>query len=330
MKKNTILLAQSVVDQKIFKDCPNHIVSFKELDYEKYINDALQLNNVLFNGGSCANLSPVIAEKLGCNPIILIGQDLAFSDSGESHASNSTSIRTNLDENTEEDFRKPQKTISWDKKNTVLTTEIWKSFKTNFEEFATLYSNDFLNCTEGGSYINNWTHVSFEDAINQFSIMEMSPLRKRPIDIIQNFSLTKDDEEYRISQLKKSLEVLSKENDKVLIWLKKRFKKLNYFVSKYEDKETILRKDNEYVQKILATHDDFLFSNILSTLLYGPLRYTYHRKILENIQIENGQQFSKLCNILGGLLFATYEAYENANSYIRDIQNELKNSNSEA
>lgn len=314
----TVLLAQSVVDPKVFKACENRMVAFKNLEYEKQINNSLGLENVIFNGGSCANLSPAIAEKLGCNPIILIGQDLAFSDSGESHAPTSTSIRTNLDVNTKEEFRKPKKTLGWYGNETVYTTEIWDSFKVKFSEFSSIYSNDFLNCTEGGSYIENWLHLTFEDAINKYKIYSLPKLSNRPVDLVLEHSLKNMNETQDYSSIIKRLTDLINENNQVLEWLKFRYENLNEFIIKYENNHLVSEKDNTYVQRILEDHDEYLSKNTLSTLLYGPLRYTYHRKILEHSEINSGKDFSKLCNIIGLFLYATHEAYTKANYYIEE------------
>ena len=83
------LVAQPVVDVKIPERFPARtFFSFRSAIYfERWIAKALGLMSVLDCGFSVAHMTFSTARVLGCNPIILAGQDLSYNESGLSYTS---------------------------------------------------------------------------------------------------------------------------------------------------------------------------------------------------------------------------------------------------
>lgn len=120
-------------------------------------------------GMSCATLAAATAEKLGCNPIILIGQDLAYTDNkihsesthGKYEGANSL----------------PQKRLLQVEDvygNMVYTSEIYNLFRYYYE--TRIGSNpelQIIDATEGGAKIEGSRIMTFEEAIAQYCTEDM-------------------------------------------------------------------------------------------------------------------------------------------------------------
>ncbi|MGL4362152.1 MAG: motility associated factor glycosyltransferase family protein [Cellulosilyticaceae bacterium] len=120
-------------------------------------------------GGSVATACLGVAEYMGCNPIIMIGQDLAFTG-GNTHDE-----KCLLDEKPIADNKKNKKVRGY-YDDTVYSSISLLSFKTWIERFIKVKSDiAYINSTEGGAYIDGAMHITFEDAIKQYCI-EDSPI----------------------------------------------------------------------------------------------------------------------------------------------------------
>lgn len=117
---------------------------------------------ILRIGPSCANMSFKIAEALGCNPIILVGQDLAFAPTGESHIDGHLYGK---------DMVKPRKDAFYVKGNyseKVLTYPVWYMFLKHFELDIADYPGICINATEGGAYITGTKVMKLAEAIEEY------------------------------------------------------------------------------------------------------------------------------------------------------------------
>ncbi|WP_017752664.1 motility associated factor glycosyltransferase family protein [Clostridium tyrobutyricum] len=115
----------------------------------KLLNDDV---DVLYQGGSVAHICTSFATYIGCNPIIFIGQDLAYTGDKfhANSASNSSFKDISIPENINEDY-------IWTKDiygNKVKTSAVFNSFRTRLEDFINLRNDvTFINSTEGGANI---------------------------------------------------------------------------------------------------------------------------------------------------------------------------------
>lgn len=115
-------------------------------------------------GMSCANVAHAVLEQAGCDPIILIGQDLAYTDdkqhSDEAHAAFE-------DDNTIDD----QKEYLWTEDiygNKVKTTTVFNLFREYFERRAEDNKGTLVDATEGGAKIKGSKIMTFREAIDQY------------------------------------------------------------------------------------------------------------------------------------------------------------------
>lgn len=118
--------------------------------------------DILPLGASVANATLTIATYLGCNPIIFVGQDLAYTG-GKYHADSCRDAT--LKE--EEDKIK----IEGIDGNKILTNRVWHSFLMWMEKFIHHYPHKtFIDGTEGGAKIHGTSIMSLKQAIDQYCV----------------------------------------------------------------------------------------------------------------------------------------------------------------
>lgn len=120
--------------------------------------------DIIMSGPSVSNVAVSIADYLGCNPIILIGQDLSYTD-GKHHA--------NI---TIKDFDKDVESnnliieVDGYYGGKVKTTASFYSMLSSFENWIKNSDKEFINATEGGVYINGCKHITFVDYLSNQSV----------------------------------------------------------------------------------------------------------------------------------------------------------------
>lgn len=124
----------------------------------------------LVTGPSCSNLAFKVLESMGCNPIILVGQDCAFASAEKTHADGASAV-TNLHLK-EKNLIKVKGNYS----DFVYTNQIYDMFRKAFETDMLTYKGNCINATEGGAYIEGTKIMTLKEAIEKFC--------KQPIDAL--------------------------------------------------------------------------------------------------------------------------------------------------
>ncbi len=138
-------------------------LSNNNLNFEPYFRNHDFENVNIPTGGSVANNATGLAQHLGCNRIILLGQDLSFKGS---------SIHAYEDSKEHVDLYKKFKILKVKGfyGEEVETNNVFEVYKSWFELFAK-ENKEYIHCinaTEGGSYIEHFDHMSFREAIDQY------------------------------------------------------------------------------------------------------------------------------------------------------------------
>lgn len=164
----------------------------------KFIHDIMDNKMVqISDGGSVAITMVDFAIFAGCNPIIFIGQDLAFKED-KIYADVSEHKSVN-DGNSE---YKLQKDIYVEGVNgdMVKTIDLFNLFRLNIEKLIVKNPEiEFINATEGGARIKGTKEMPFKDAVNKYAISKIEPIESAKIDL--------DVYKKTINQLKKALKV---------------------------------------------------------------------------------------------------------------------------
>lgn len=140
------------------------IIVYRNFDHFKWLQIDKGILDIKL---SSSNMAFKIAEALGCDPIILVGQDLAYGENDETHA-------------TEVPFSSEGEGIFFVKGNVeekVKTNSGWYGFLKAYEVDVAQSPSKVINCTEGGAYIPG-THIAkLDDAINQYMTESFNPLQ---------------------------------------------------------------------------------------------------------------------------------------------------------
>ena len=270
------------------------IISYGNPVHEKIFQHIIGERGVLHTGGSVATNAFSFARLMGASPLIMIGQDLAYTG-GASHASGYLWPKT-LDEAKGargDGFREIEGYYG----DRVQVDRQLDSYRKWYEDFIATFPNELIiNATEGGAKIVGATQQTFSDACQQFA--ENQSINLDPIHLAaQNFSATAFTVvEEKIQTMIKEIQSFQKIAEEAVAIVKKlehnnkgkkNAQRLN---SKLEDiKETIKKIDNpgklflqEFVRKdsftvvrkikIAEEHDNQYLSILgqyLEALIFG-------------------------------------------------------------
>jgi hypothetical protein len=154
----------------------------------------------LSTGPSSANMAFKVAEALGCDPIILIGQDLAFGEDGNTHVKEAVYgekdgwYHESGVYEVEGNYGKP-----------VKTTKLWDIFRLAYEGDLEQYDGTCINATKGGAKIRGAKVMSFQDAISEYCREQFYPRQ-----IIEKAISQFDTELTRMDELKRILKKAQK------------------------------------------------------------------------------------------------------------------------
>ncbi|MFZ5632100.1 MAG: motility associated factor glycosyltransferase family protein [Bacillota bacterium] len=212
-------------------------------------------------GPSVANFSLDIAVKLGCNPIILIGQDLSFSG-GKSHA------RGNFYRVENEDYKNELR-VKGNVEEFVYTTKSWYAMLKNFEKQITLYRDKkIINATEGGAYIQGTELSTLRSAA------EKHLGREYPIDEMIDQSLNNPIRDVDRDDL------LSKTERDINLWkdeIRGILKKVSGLIVSLEKNPSVNGNRKKTIDKIKKFEDKLiesdLYSHLIKSLIHGRILY---------------------------------------------------------
>ena len=136
-------------------------------------------------GISVANLAFQILVKLACDPIILIGQDLAYADDGDTH------VKGNIfGSRDKETCSRPVVELEGNDGRPVKSQHMWVVMKNTYEEEIAFYPGTCVNATEGGAKIRGTVVMPFKDAIDKYCRESFRPdkiLDREYSSFVQNF-----------------------------------------------------------------------------------------------------------------------------------------------
>ncbi len=165
--EDVYLAACPVVRNEMYQAYPGpRIIVYRDFDHFNWLGIDRGILKIQLSAG---NMAFKVAEALGCDPIILIGQDLAFSRDGRSHANDTTYGEKQI---------KPGAhvlTVPGNDGRPIETTSTWYLFLRAYEMDVLNYSGTCINATEGGAYVTGTTIMPFEEAIDKHIQEEFYP-----------------------------------------------------------------------------------------------------------------------------------------------------------
>ncbi len=123
----------------------------------------------LLVGPSVANMAFTVAQKLGCDPIILTGQDLALAEDGITH------VQEMPFGECDDYYHKDILEVEGNDGNPVKTSKTWFVFRKAIEEDVSYYPGLCINATEGGARIRGTKIMRLEEAIEKYCQKKIYP-----------------------------------------------------------------------------------------------------------------------------------------------------------
>jgi len=185
--------ATPVILNKAYQAYPGpRIIVYRNFDHFKW----LQIDRGILNiSHSTGNMSFEIAAAMGCDPIILIGQDLAYGREGITHASG-------VFHDDKQKFKQENRIqVPGNDGEPVYTNQLWQLFRTSYELALSKYPGTCINCSEGGAYIKGSTFMRFEEAIPKYITKPYFPLEKIKSHLSHFSSKQAEEDRKRVFQL---------------------------------------------------------------------------------------------------------------------------------
>ncbi|MEK3720375.1 motility associated factor glycosyltransferase family protein [Paenibacillus sp. FSL H8-0034] len=167
-----VLVGLSLIDPRIPQsiDCP-WIPVFRRGEHSaQWVREAIMEDKAeLLGGATSAHLAFEFALWVGADPIIFVGQDLAFGHDNATHSKLSIYAEDDTSTWTQYLYTQPSFFVPGVDGQPVLTSKTWFDFKTWFENQIRLYpSRTFIDATEGGALIQGTRLVSLQEAIEAY------------------------------------------------------------------------------------------------------------------------------------------------------------------
>ena len=213
---------------------------------------------ILKTGGSVANIAFDLAVKTGADPIIFVGQDLAFTNN-KTHSNGTIYSKKTADNLNLKDTITVKDIFG----NKIPTSRPLYSFKTWFDNEIRLYNEiTFIDATEGGAEIERARIMTLKDVIDEYCV-EYQPIKEvinsvfeggpdisdeTITDFLYELKTIKEDLSYLSKRVKKGikyaeelteLKKMERINEKQLIKLLNRLEKVDKCIKENEGKEFI-------------------------------------------------------------------------------------------
>ncbi|CAI3226594.1 motility associated factor glycosyltransferase family protein [Clostridium neonatale] len=248
----------------IHSDFVNSLIDYKSIKLDCY--------------GSVAHSMVSAAIFLGCNPVIMIGQDCAYTDDN----AHSTYLEEKHNDEKFEDV-KSELDIWVDGVNgeKVRTSSVLNVYRLGFEEMTKKYNDViFINATEGGARINGTIEMTLKDAINKYCNNKVE-------------KITIVDEDYDLDRKVK----------KKLIKLKDDIKEVKEFCIKGEAlvKKLTISSENSKWNSIIGKLDKLdrsMLEKVKECELIYPLLYPTIYKIMTNSSFDKEKDMNKVKKLI--------------------------------
>lgn len=163
------LVGPLVLRPEIFREYPGrYIIPMRDMvgEYMWLADKLLNLTNEYFMqlGVSCAHVAFSLAHHIGSNPIILVGQDLAYGeDLSHTHSSGTIYDNDDLD-----NLNNSPIEVDGYYGGKVSSRKVWVDFKKWFELEITSHNLKVINATEGGAKIDHTEQIPLNEAVERY------------------------------------------------------------------------------------------------------------------------------------------------------------------
>ena len=151
------------------------------------------------SGPVVGNYAFVVAQTLGCNPIIMVGQDLSFKSRGATHVSGFVF-------GTQDVYRDDMFEVEGNYGDTLMTNRTFAEAKASLEMQIEKFAGLCINATEGGAKINGTLFLDLRTSLNKYC-----PVAFENLSVLKRtWQLRKPDPKNIPSEIRRLTKVLEK------------------------------------------------------------------------------------------------------------------------
>ncbi|MDY6863786.1 MAG: 6-hydroxymethylpterin diphosphokinase MptE-like protein [Thermodesulfobacteriota bacterium] len=286
------LLSCPVLKPETYKEWKGkHLLLFRKFAQFEW----LAINRgVLDTGKSVTNMAFVAAKMMGCNPIVLVGQDLAFGEDGISHATGADHAREGL---LKSELIRQRTMVMGNNGKMIESLNTWVGMLKRFEYDINLYGGENINATEGGAKIIGCKVMTLKEAKNKYM--------NKPIDthkiIENNLSVQEISDLYTINNvLTYSIDFIKgiRNTSKEIL------EQLNKIVLNKDYDTKLIKEIGERINKTVSSKTFYLiFTHIVQShiiKLYIMARQFVERFGVDNKTIDKARliEYRNLCFLL--------------------------------
>lgn len=285
-----IMLSPAVVRKDIIDIFEDRFISFYKPDTHGGILECIDEKGKFFNGASVAHLLFGFADRMGCNPVILIGQDLAYSKEGVSHANGVATIEYKKDN----EYKCYVKDYEG---NDLGSTEVWCMFKNIYEEAIRKAKCKVIDATEGGAFIEGTAVKELKETLEKYCKEEITPLYKLYKDLNYKNKKSEEVKKKLLDYIFEEYKLLLKLNKNNAKYRKNLRKSLKILESNFSEKEldwvydTVFGVDEEIIKPIIKSPYIYLIlaypiSNAIRMISMLKAKEYNQDILIKNIEIQ--------------------------------------------
>ncbi|WP_346920325.1 motility associated factor glycosyltransferase family protein [Clostridium sp. UBA7339] len=269
-KEEVTLVHSEILPNKVLKLHKGNRVFYP---YAPWINDIVENPNYNFTHSSVAHTCTKLAMYMGCNPIIFLGQDLAYTDD-KVHAENAEFVQEKYKD--KEDITKVADNFSPYVEdiygNKVRTSMTLNFFREEFEEIIKGNSQiEFINSTEGGANIKGTQIKKFMDN----KVMFDNVIDKNHISVNYENMIGCISDDKVIDIIDCAINYLKELEIKLIEAIKHNEKYYDNFTSKHKILKSslkILEDTDKFIREIPKEirFIEYLFADTINIVLYNP------------------------------------------------------------
>lgn len=289
---NTLLIGLSLIDHRIFTKWGRYAIpSMKQnITHSRMLNEIFENDfGTLYSGNSSAHMNLSIAQHLGGSPIVLIGQDLAYAEDGQTHSKDSVYVANETKgleasqiENIHKVLRDPNSEVNkvvylnGYYGGQVKSRELWANFKLWMESLVKRIDDiEVINATEGGVCIEGTVQKPFQEVVEELCLAETTPITA----IFDEIPESDREPKYFMQLLLNQIRVIRNQYNKI-----REFTKLNreYLRELYEEIVGGKLQAVEVKAARVLRNTETLIRDILAE----PVVAFYYRPLVANLHVK--------------------------------------------
>ncbi|SDY18173.1 Uncharacterized conserved protein [Evansella caseinilytica] len=164
------LLALAVVDPRVFSSYSGpRIPVFRTESNSQFISEYIGDGNGVYAGSSVTHLAFEAAVYMGADPIVLVGQDLAYGSAGMTHSKDSLHKEEQLQHVVARIKSEPVVYVESNDGRLIPASQTWYSFKQILEQMIEQAPEvTVINTTEKGTKIDGTVTAGLKDVIQKY------------------------------------------------------------------------------------------------------------------------------------------------------------------